>query len=334
MTSAFRPRALEENYASRHANGTGPFILKEFEFTPIADAEQRLETVLRGDLDLLTEPLFGTLGQIESAVGMKLLQATEPRIIYLGLDQSRGELRSSNVKGRNPFSDKRVRQAIYQAIDIEGIRADVMEGLSIPAGMLIAPGLNGYAPQLDQRPPHNAEVAKALLAAAGYPDGFGITVDCTNNSNMTNDEAICHAIASQLGEVGIDVVVNAQSKDVIYAKIDNRESDFYLDSFAPVTLDSHEVFVNLYRTKAGLNASGYSNSHVDELIATIGTTMVTYARDALIEEVWKIVLADVVYIPLHYQVMVWAMRDNPDLPVNPFNRPQFREARFKTPKVN
>ena len=146
---------------------------------------------------------------------------------------------------------------------------------------------------------------------------------------MTNDEAICRAIARQLGDVGIHVVINAQSKDVIYPKIDNRESDFYLDSWAATTLDSHEVFINLYRTKGGVNSSGYSNPRVDELIETIGKTMVTYARDAMIEEVWKIVLEDIVYIPLHRQDIVWAMRDNLDLPVYPFNTPTFREARFK-----
>jgi peptide/nickel transport system substrate-binding protein len=162
--------------------------------------------------------------------------------------------------------------------------------------MLIAPGLNGYAADFDQRLPYDPEAAKDALAAAGYPEGFGITLDCPKNSNMISDEAICRAIARQLGGIGIDVVVNAQSKDMIYSKIDNRESDFYLDSFAAVTLDSHEVFVNLYRTKAGLNASGYSNQKVDELVETIGKTMVTHARDGMIEEVWKIVLDDIAYI--------------------------------------
>jgi peptide/nickel transport system substrate-binding protein len=146
---------------------------------------------------------------------------------------------------------------------------------------------------------------------------------------MNNDEAICRAIARQLGGVGIDVVVNAQSKDVIYPKIDNRESDFYLDNLAAVTLDSHEVFVNLYRTKAGLNASGYCNPRVDELIEQIDREMVTYGRDAMIEEVWKIVLDDIVYIPLHHQMNVWAMRDSLELPVFPVGFPLFREARFK-----
>jgi peptide/nickel transport system substrate-binding protein len=347
--------AGEENYASGHANGTGPFMLEAFEpngpavivrnpdwwglhryphdldrieFKPIADPEERLAALLRGELDLLTDPPFAALGQIESTPGLKLGRATEPRIIYLGLDQSRAELRSSNIKGRNPFRDKRVRQAIYQAIDIKAIRKDVMQDLSIPAGMMVPPGVNGYAPELDRRLPYDPKVAQALLAAAGYPEGFSVTLDCPNNRYI-NDEATCRAIAAQLAKVGVDVAVNAQPKHLFFAKLDNRATDLYLVGWAIGTLDSYDVFRSHYLTQSGENVPGYSNPRVDELIRSIGKTTITYARDAMIEEVWGLVLDDVVYIPLHYPVIVWAMRDNLEIPVYPFNRPMFREARFK-----
>jgi peptide/nickel transport system substrate-binding protein len=248
--------------------------------------------------------------------------------MYLGLDQSRTELRSSDIKGRNPFSDKRVRQAIYQAIDIETLRKEVMRGLSIPAGMMVSPGVNGYAPELDKRLPYDPETAKNLLAAAGYPDGFSMTLDCPNN-RYVNDEAICGAIAAQLGKVGIQLAVNAQPKHLFFAKLDNRATDFYLVGWAMGTLDSYDVLRSHYFTDGGENVPGYSNARVDELIKAIGQTTITYARDSMIEEAWKLVLDDIVYIPLHNQVIVWAMRDHLDLPVYPFNRPIFREARFK-----
>ena len=221
-----------------------------------------------------------------------------------------------------------MRQAIYQAIDIEAIREDVMRGLAIPAGMLVAPGAIGYAPELDQRLPYDPEAAKALLAEAGYPQGFSVTLDCPNNSHMINDEAICRAIAAQLHEVGIAVTANPQPKDVYWAKFDNRETRL-LVRHAGATLDSHVIFVHAYRTGDIENASGYSNPRVDELIEKIDREMVTYGRDAMIEEVWKIVLDDIVYIPLHHQMIVWAMRDNLDIPVYPVGFPLFREARFK-----
>jgi peptide/nickel transport system substrate-binding protein len=349
----------QENFASRHANGTGAFILTQFEpngpavmvrnpdwwgfehyphnidrieYIPIADREARLAALLRGDLDLLTSPPFSALDQIESAPGIKLAQAPDLRTIWLGLDLSRAELRSSNLKGRNPFKDKRVRQAIYQAIDIEAIRKDIMRGLAIPAGMLVSPGPIGYGPELDQRLPYSPEAAKNLLHAAGYSDGFSITLDCPTNSHMINDEAICRAIAAQLNEVGIAVTANPQPKDVYWAKFDNRESDFWFDTW--FTLDSHLIFLHAYRTGDLENHSGYSNPRVDDLIEKIDREMVTYARDAMIEEVWKTVLSDIVYIPLHHQMNVWAMRDNLEIPVFPVGFPLFREARLTAPKIN
>jgi peptide/nickel transport system substrate-binding protein len=351
--------ASEENYASRHANGTGPFILKEFEpngpivmvrnpdwwgferyphnidrieFTPIANSEERLAALLRGDLDLLVEPPFSALDRIKSTPGLKLAEGRELRTIWLGLDQGSDQLRSSNITGRNPFKDKRVRQAIHQAIDIEAIRKDVMRELAVPAGMLVAPGAIGYAPELDQRLPYEPVAAKRLLAAAGYPDGFSVVLDCPNNSNIINDEALCRAVAAQLPKVGIDVIANPMPKEVYWAKIDNRETDFWFDTWTAI--DSEFVFVHQYRTGDGANASGYSNPRIDELIAKIDSTIITYARDAMIEEVWRSVLDDIVYIPLHHQLIVWAMRDNLELPVYPFNVPTFREARFTAPKVN
>jgi peptide/nickel transport system substrate-binding protein len=351
--------AGEANYASRHANGTGPFILKEFEpngpvvmvrnpdwwgleryphnidrigFTPSADPERRLAALLHGDLHLLTDPPFVALDRIRSTPGLKLAEGKDLRTIWLCLEQSRAELRSSNVKRTNPFKDKRVRQAIYQAIDIEAIRKDIMRGLALPAGMLVGPSTVGYAPELDQRLPYDPDAARRLLAEAGYPDGFSVTLDCPNNSNMTIDEAICRAIAEQLNEIGIAVTVNAQPKQDYWAKIDNRDADFWMDSWS--ALDGQVVLHHYYRTGDSVNASGYSNPRVDELIDEIDREMITYGRDAIIEEVWKIVLGDVVYVPLQHQLIVWAMRDNLDIPVFPFNRPLFREARFTAPKVN
>jgi peptide/nickel transport system substrate-binding protein len=158
-------------YAERHANGTGPFDLVSFEVgvgtvmarnpewwglgqnphnldpivhTVIKDPALRFRALLDGKIDFLSDPPFADLNWIEGAPGLKLERTNEFRTIFLGLDQASRELRSSNVKGRNPFADRRVRQAVYQAID-EAIVDEVMEGLAIPAGIIIQPGIAGYA---------------------------------------------------------------------------------------------------------------------------------------------------------------------------------------------
>ena len=357
VTRAADFKSAEETYATRHANGTGPFILEAFEpggrvvtrrnpdwwgyehypvnidrieYTPIAAPEQRLAALLNREVDLLISPPFDTLDQIEGAPDLKLVQTTQLRSIWLGLDQGSPELRSSDVKGRNPFKDDRVRRAMYQAIDIEAIRDKVMQGWSVPAGMMIPPGVNGHAPDFEQRPPYDLVAARALLAEAGYPKGFGVTLDCTNNYYI-NDEAICRTVAGQLSEIGITVTVNAQPEGRHWEKVDAHETDFWLQGYTAETLDSLEVFFNFFGSGSVYNAFGYANPRVDELIEEIGTTSLTYARDAMIEEVWRIVLDDIVYLPLHHQVVIWAMHENLDLPISPLGIPIFREARLKAP---
>jgi peptide/nickel transport system substrate-binding protein len=176
-----------------------------------------------------------------------------------------------------------VRQAVYQAIDEETIVDEVMSGLAIPAGIILEPGIVGYAPELDTRLPFDPDAAKALLAAAGYPDGFTVTLDCPNDRYI-NDEAICRAAAAMLGEIGTRVTVAARPSREQFPLIQNRETDFYMLGWSTSTFDSLNHFTYLIRSDGSFNGANYANPRVDELIDTIRTAMVTYARDALIEE--------------------------------------------------
>jgi peptide/nickel transport system substrate-binding protein len=344
-------------YGERHANGTGPFKLVSFTpgagtvlarnpdwwglaqnphnldrivHTVIKDPAERLQALLSGKVDFVSDPPLANLNQIERAPDLKLERTNELRTIFLGLDQGRRELRSSNIKGRNPFADRRVRQAVYQAIDEEAIRNSVMHGFAVPAGIIIQPGINGYARELDTRLPFDPDAARALLADAGYPDGFDVTLDCPSGRYI-NDEAICRAVAAMLGEVGIRVTVAARPMREHFPRIANRETDFYMLGWGAGTFDSSDYFGYLIRSDAPYNATGYANPEVDHLIGAIGTELETYARDAMIEKVWKAVRHDIVYVPLHDQVIVWAMRDELQLPVDAANVPRFRLARLNPP---
>jgi peptide/nickel transport system substrate-binding protein len=247
--------------------------------------------------------------------------------MYFGLDQGSAELRSSNLKGRNPFKDKRVRQAMAYAIDIEPILTPLMGELFIPAGMLVAPGVNGYAPDLDQTAPADPERAGALLAEAGYPGGFNVTLDCP--SEWGDDEiATCKGVAEQLGAIGIDVAIDFLSTDELYAKLyKHRQSDFFLDG-EHMDPDSERVLRGWFSQNCR-NVTGYANPRVDELIEKIKTEMVTYGRDAYLEEAWKIVTDDLVYLPIRHGVSVFAMRKDLEIPPDPWDVPRFRLARFK-----
>jgi peptide/nickel transport system substrate-binding protein len=341
-------------YVEDHANGTGPFVLAAYEpgarmalvknadwwgwakdlrnvdqvvFTAVADPAQRMAALLAGEIDFLHDPPFAELDRLASAPGVRLEQTTEFRTIFLGLNQGDPELHSSNVKGRNPFADLRVRQAVYRAIDIEAIRTGIMRGYAMPAGMVIQPGINGYTPEFDTRPAHDPHTAKDLLAKAGYPDGFEVGLDCPKDRYL-NDEAICQAVAGMLAKVGITVDLAIAPIGEHIAKLRERRTDFYMLGWATSTFDSHNHFAYLYQSDGQYNATGYANPRVDELIDAIGTELVTYARDAMIEEVWRTVLTDVVVVPLHHQVMVWALRNRLELPIDALDLPRFRLARL------
>lgn len=130
-----------------------------------------------------------------------------------------------------------------------------------------------------------------MLAAAGYPDGFNVSLDCPNDRYI-NDEAICRAAAAMLSEVGIRVTVGSRPMRDHFPRIKNRETDFYMLGWGTGTYDSLETFSYLVRSDGPYSATGYANPHVDGLIDAIGTELVTYARDAMIEEVWKAVRDD------------------------------------------
>ena len=346
--------AGEETFASRHANGTGPFRLEEFEphgrwvmvrnpqWWGTADYahhidrivhthngdEESVAALLDGEIDLLVAPVYSGLDAIQRNPDLKLACRPKQFTVFFGFDQRSAELRTSNVKGRNPFKDKRVRQAMAHAIDMGPALRPVMGELFFPAGMLPAPGTNGYAPELDRPIPYDPERARALLAEAGYPGGFRVTLDCPNE--WGDDEiASCKGAADQLGEVGIEVAINFLGSDAMIAKVENQhQSDFFQFSW-DTDPDSERLLTDFFQSQSKFNLVGYANPRVDELIEKIKIDMVTYARDAYLAEAWQIVTDDVTYLPIRHGVSVFAMRKNLEIPPDPWDVPRFRLARFK-----
>jgi peptide/nickel transport system substrate-binding protein len=342
-----------ENFASSNANGTGPFkitlrelgirtIMKKnkswwgsvehnidkIELYPIADSETRVAALLSGEIDIVTDVPVQDLNRIRNSFDHKVVSIEQIRTIFLGMDQGSDELRSSNIKGRNPFKDKRVRQAFYQAIDIEAIKKNVMSDLSSPAGIITFPGVTGYTKELDKRLPYDVEASKALLAEAGYSDGFDITLNCPND-RYVNDEAICKEVISMLGKAGISVTLNSQIISKHIGVLKENISDFYMLGWGVPTLDSHYVFSFLYDSNSGWNKTNFSNERVDKLISDILIEVNLDKRNAYIAEVWSIVKDNIVYLPLHHQVISWALKKNLSVPIRSNNEPLFRFSFIK-----
>ena len=331
-----------ENLASFKANGTGPFRVKERQpgartvlarhfaywdkvesnidevvFTPIGNDATRVAALMSGELDVVEPVPLQDVARLNSNPALRVMQGPELRTIFLGMDQKRDELLFSSVKGKNPFKDVRVRQAFYQAIDIEAIRSRVMRGAATPTALMVAPGIRGFVPEMNKRLPFDPEASKKLLADAGYPSGFEVTMNCPND-RYVNDGEICQAVASGLAKVGVKINLQAESKATYFQKILSRNTSFYLLGWTPGTYDAHNVLSSLMATptdkgQGQFNLGSYSNPKVDELTLKIQSETDQGKRNAMIAEAFKIHADDVGHLPLHQQALAWGMKKSVSL---------------------
>jgi len=342
-----------ENTASFKANGTGPFRLKERQpgtrtvlvrnfgywdkvesnvdevvFTPIGSDATRVAALLSGEIDVMEPIPIQDVERVRSNPNMSVLQGPELRTIFLGMDQKRDELLFSSVKGKNPFKDKRVRQAFYQAIDIEAIKSRVMRDAATPTALMVGPGVRGFMPDMNKRLPYDPEAAKKLLAEAGYPNGFEVTLNCPND-RYVNDGAICQAIAANLARIGVKINLQTETKVSYFPKILSRNTSFYLLGWTPSTGDSHDALTALMATptekgQGQFNLGWYSNAKLDELTLEIQSETDQAKRNELIRQAFKIHQDDIGHIPLHQQALAWASNKKVSLVQLPDNRMFFK----------
>ena len=328
-----------ENTASFKANGTGAFRLKsrdpgvrtvlvrnlnywdkvdtnvdEVILTPIGNDATRVAALLSGEIDMMQPVPLQDIPRLSANPNLKVMVGPEMRTIFLGMDQARDELLYSNVKGKNPFKDKRVRQAFYQAIDIESIKTKIMRGAAKPTGLMYAPGVRGFTEAQNKRLPYDEAAAKKLLADAGYPNGFEVKMNCPND-RYVNDGEICQAVASMLAKVGVKINLDAEPKATYFPKILSRNTSFYLLGWTPSGYDAHNPFYNLMSTPGAagqgqFNLGSYSNAKLDELTKKIASETDQAKRQAMIEEANKIHADDVGHLPLHQQALAWGMSKN------------------------
>lgn len=328
-----------ENAASFRANGTGPFRLRErqpnvktsfvrngsywgkiegnvvnVEYTPIGNDATRVAALLSGQVDVIEPVPLQDVARINASGKSSVLQGPELRTIFLGMDQKRDELLYSNVKGKNPFKDKRVRQAFYQAIDINGIQRTVMRGAAKPTALMVGPGINGFDAAMNTRLPYDPEAAKKLLAEAGYPNGFEVAMNCPND-RYVNDGAICQAVAANLARIGVRINLQAETKGTYFPKVLRRDTSFYLLGWTPGTYDSHNALNALMRCvddkgSGQFNLGAYCNPKVDELTLKIQSETDKARRDAMIREAFRLHADDIGHLPLHQQALAWGVASN------------------------
>ena len=348
-------KAKEDTYSARHANGSGPFILKEYTpdvrvvlvanrdwwgrrvglwesnldeviMIPIQSNATRLAALLSGEVDFVIDPANQDVERLRSNPQIRIVEGPEMRVQYLAFDMQRDELLYGNEKKRNPFKDPKVRLAVAHAIDAEAIRQKVMRGLSRPIGAIIPDLIGGYHPDGDKRVPYDKERAKKLLTEAGYPNGFEVTLDCGNNAPAAE---ICQAVAAMLSQVGIRTRPNIMPQTTLFPKLETYDTSFYLLSWGGgITSDALYTLNALYHTPShgqdgDFNMGRWSNPEVDRLLDDIKVQMDPAKRNEAIRRVMVIANETRAVLPIHQQLLPWAMRRNVEAWFSPVNTVYF-----------
>jgi peptide/nickel transport system substrate-binding protein len=305
----------------------------EVVFTPIGSDATRVAALLSGEIDVMEPVPLQDVERVKAAGKFNVLQGPELRTIFLGMDQKRDELQFSSVKGKNPFKDKRVRQAFFQAIDIEAIKSRVMRNAATPTALMVGPGVRGFQPDMNKRLPYDPDAAKKLLADAGYPSGFEVGMNCPND-RYVNDSPICQAVAANLARIGVKVNLQAETKNTYFPKILRRDTSFYLLGWTPSTTDAHDALYNLMASptdkgQGQFNLGAYSNPKLDELTAKVQSETDPVKRNEAIREAFRIHLDDIGHIPLHQQALAWGVKNNVSVVQLPDNRMFFKWVSVK-----
>jgi peptide/nickel transport system substrate-binding protein len=343
----------QETYANRNAMGTGPFILKqwvadqrmvmtanpnwwgklegnltEIVYTPIKSEATRVAAMLSGEIDFMLDPSPQDLPRLRNNANLKVIDGVESRTIFFGMDQHRDELPGSNIKGKNPLKDLRVRRALYQAIDSDSLHRVTMRGLSQPTGTIVAPQVAGWTEAVHKRMPYDVEGAKKLLAEAGYPQGFEVDFACPNNRYI-NDEEICQAVTAMWARVGVRAKLRTMPLATYFPMIQRYEASIYMLGWGVPTFDALYSLQSLTRTvgtggDGNYNVGRYSDARMDYIVDRIKTETDAPVRARFLTEGLQRSNDTVSHIPLHNQIIPWAMKKNIEVVHRPDNRIDWR----------
>jgi peptide/nickel transport system substrate-binding protein len=336
-------KSKEEGFASLHANGTGPFMLvsrqpdvktvyqrnpnwwgkfegnvQQVVYTPIKSDATRAAALVSGEIDVVLDPAPQDVQRLRQTSGVKVIDGPENRILFVGMDLGRDQLLYSNIKGKNPFQDVRVRRALYQAIDIDTLKNKLMRGQALPTGAITPSPLGSYNdPEIEKRLPFDLEAAKKLMTEAGYAQGFEVTLDCPNNRYI-NDEEICQALAAMWSRLNVKVRVNAMPRTLYFPKLQRLDTSMYLLGWGGSITDAETALTPLLRIRGegGLGSWNFGqikDARLDELVAASSREPDPRKREQLIKAALKRHNEQVLTLPLHRQVMPWATRSNVDV---------------------
>ena len=294
----------------------GPPKWDKVTIKPIKAGPARVAALKAGDVDLIDFVPPADINTLKKDSSVAVWQGPSNRPVFLHMDSNRDLSPSildndGNPLWPNPTRNWKVRKAISLAVNQEAIVDKVMEGNALLATQLVPPGFFGYNEDLKPGE-YDPDAAKKLLAEAGYPDGFQITLNGTHDRYI-NDKQIVEAVAQMVSRIGIKVNVRTHPVATYYTTANTGAFSFWLGSHSVATGEpsaqlNHLIHTTWPNTAYCCTPRGYSNPRVDDLIEKGMVTVDNNEREKLFKEAIGIAVRDVAIIPLHYQLNTWTSR--------------------------
>jgi peptide/nickel transport system substrate-binding protein len=285
--------------------------------TPIPNDTARVAALLAHDVDLIDVVPPSGLADLRARPEIRLAQIAINRVEFLHMDSySERPPFVTGLDGRplekNPFKDLRVRKAISKAIDRSALVNGINEGMGVPASQLLPDGVFGTSPALKPEP-YDPEGARRLLAEAGYPDGFALTLYAPNG-RFVNDAKIAVAVGQMLSRIGIIAKVEPLPVSIFKTRVAKYDFGIYIDGWwadtgeASGSLRPIVATVNPATGWGVVNRGRYSNPALDAVIERAMATIDDETRDGLLRQASELAMKDVAVAPLYYEVATWAFR--------------------------
>ena len=286
-------------------------------FRMMSNDPARTAALLSGDVDVIENVPPSDIARMRANANVHMEQTVSWRTIFFQMDQYRTQPPlvtdlDGKPLGKNPFMDVRVRRAISKAINRKALVERVMENLAVPASNSVSPQIFGHQADIKIEA-FDPDGAKKLLAEAGYPNGFGLTVAAPSDRYI-NDDQVAQAVAQMLSRIGIKCAVEAMPFNVYLSKARDQQFSFAMLGWgsyaADLALRALLMTPNVDKGNGAWNWGRYSNPKVDKLVADALDTVDDKKREALAREAGAAAAADVAIIPLHHQIVTWAMKKN------------------------
>lgn len=281
----------------------------------IPNAAARVAALLAGDVDLIDSVPPADSATLARNPAVALYSSPTNRIIYLAVDAARAHSPFITASdGKNPLQDVRVRRALSMMINRKAIAERVLNGAAVPAGQIVPPGEGGHADAL-QPTAYDPTAAKALLAEAGYPKGFTLTLH-SSSDRYPGDAQVAQAVGQAFSRDGLQVSVDVQPYTVYAGAATAQKFSLFLFGWSSSTGNSSEALRSILATYdpanglGALNRTRYSNPAFDAALTEATTTFDEQERNALLARATEIAMHDEALLPLYWQKAIWAARPN------------------------